>query len=48
MEQGLEKGRREGIEAAKKAIRLSAQGVEPEEIAKLLGISLENVMQIIE
>lgn len=52
MEQGLEKGRREGlqegIEAAKRAIRLSAQGVEPEEIAKLLGISLENVMQIIE
>ena len=48
MEKGMEKGMERGIEVAKKALRLSAQGMAPEEIARRLDIPLEKVKQIIE
>ena len=48
MEKGMEKGMERGIEVAKKVLRLSAQGMTPEEIARRLGIPLERVKQIIE
>ena len=45
---GMEKGMERGIEVAKKVLRLSAQGMTPEEIARRLGIPLEKVKHIIE
>ncbi len=48
MEKGIEKGVERGIELTKKTLRLSAQGLPPEEIASQLGISPDKVRQIIE
>ena len=48
MEKGMEKGMERGIEVAKKVLRLSAQGMTPEEIARRLELPLGKVKQIIE
>ena len=45
---GMEKGMEKGIEVAKKVLRLSAQGMAPEEIARRLELPLGKVKQIIE
>ena len=45
---GMEKGMERGIEVAKKVLRLSAQGMTPEEIARRLDLPLGKVKQIIE
>ena len=48
MEKGMDKGMERGIEVAKKVLRLSAQGMTPEEIARRLELPLGKVKQIIE
>ncbi|MDC7289434.1 hypothetical protein NXH76_16655 [Blautia schinkii] len=48
MEDGIEKGINQGIELAKAALKLSAQGESPESIANKLQTSLETVHKILE
>ncbi|MBD7914739.1 hypothetical protein H9660_06235 [Clostridium sp. Sa3CUN1] len=48
LEEGRQEGREEGIELAKKVFKLLAMGESIENIAKICGISEENVRKIIE
>ena len=45
---GRKEGRKEGLEAAKKIFHMSARGIAPEEISKEMGISVNEVRQILE
>lgn len=47
-EKGIEKGRIDGITLTKKALKLSAEGLSPAEIARHLHISIELVETILE
>ena len=46
--EGRSEGRSEGITLAKQVFKLSAQGVQPAAIAEKCGISLDQVMEILE
>ena len=46
--EGLSEGRSEGITLAKQVFKLSAQGGQPAAIAEKCGISLDQVMEILE
>ena len=48
MEDGIKKGREEGIQIMKNVLKLTAQGETPESIAKTLDISYEMVCSILE
>ena len=48
VKKGLEQGRKQGVELAKKAWRLHAQGDSPEKIAEKCDITLEQVKKILE
>ncbi len=47
-ESGIEKGRAEGIELAKKAFKLLNQGASVEEIAEKLQMTVEEVQHLID
>ena len=48
LEQGLEQGFEQGVQAMKQVLKLSGQGMSPEEIARETGITKEKVLTILE
>ncbi|MDD6481266.1 MAG: hypothetical protein PUF65_03150 [Lachnospiraceae bacterium] len=48
LEQGLEQGFEQGVQTMKRVLKLSGQGMSPEEIARETGITKEKVLTILE